>query len=148
MKVASSYSVFGPGKKREFGFFASVAVSPKGLLAGGLAGNRAGGGWSAPRDRWPRACHGAWEWRAEAARPVRSRSPPAGRGGPETGSAGICWETWGADLGRSARLRSSRGALKCCVACTWEASSSLAASEATLGAERVCVCSGTGGSAL
>lgn len=111
MKVASSYSVFGPGEKREFGLFASVAVSPKGLLADSLAENGAGGGWSAPRGRRPRASHGARERRAEAARPVRTGSPPAGRGGAETGSARICGERWGADLDRSARLPSSRGVL-------------------------------------
>ena len=106
MKVASSSSVFGPGKKRDLGFFASVVVSPEGLLAGGLAGDGAGGGWSAPRDRWPRASRGAREEADGGGSTSPSGSPPAGRGGAETGSARICGESWGTERGPA-----SRGAL-------------------------------------
>lgn len=90
MKVASSYSVFGPGKKREFGLFASVAVSPKGLLAGQPAENGAGGGWSAPGTAGRALLHGARE--------------SSGRGGGSTCLDRVSASRTRAETGLSARI--------------------------------------------
>lgn len=62
MKVASSYSCLVQAKNEEFGLFASVAVSPKGLLAGSWLRMEPGVGGRRPGTAG-RASHGARERR-------------------------------------------------------------------------------------